>query len=86
MLMSNTAFRHGKQEQEFSPLVEFRTEVGYYLTEDFALKLGFNATFIDNIRRASRHVDYTLPNMGFIEGGTEEIFVSGVNIGAEFNR
>ena len=86
ILMSNTAFRHGKQEQDFSPLVELRTELNYHLTTDFALKLGFNATFIDNIRRASRQVDYTLPNMGFIDGGTQEIFVAGVNFGCEFNR
>jgi hypothetical protein len=84
--LGNYAFRHGKQEQEFSPLVEFRTEVSYYLAQDFALKLGFNATFVDNIRRASSHIDYTLPAMGFVEGGTEEIFVSGINFGAEFNR
>jgi hypothetical protein len=86
VLLPNTAFRHGKQEQDFSPLVEFRTEVNYHLTQDFALKLGFNATFIDNVRRASRQIDYTLPNMGFVNGGTQEIFVGGVNFGCEFNR
>lgn len=86
MLMSNTAIRHGKQEQDFSPLVEFRTEVNYHLTQDFALKLGFNATFMDNIRRASPSVAYVLPNMGFRDAGTQEFFTAGVNFGAEFNR
>ena len=86
ILLGNSAFRHGKQEQEFSPLVEFRTEVNYHLTQDFALKLGFNATFIDNLRRASRQIDYTLPNMGFVDRGTQEILVGGVNFGCEFNR
>jgi hypothetical protein len=86
ILLGNSAFRHGKQEQEFSPLVEFRTEVSYNLTQQFAVKLGFYATFIDNLRRASRHIDYTLPNMGFVDRGTQEILMGGVNFGCEFNR
>lgn len=85
-LLGNSAFTNGKQKQDFSPVVEFRAELDYYITQQFALTLGFNATFIDNIRRASRQVDYTLPNMGFVDGGTQEILIGGVNFGCEFNR
>jgi hypothetical protein len=84
--LHNSAFRHGKQEHDFSPLVEFRTGLNYHVTQAFALTLGFNATFIDNVRRASPSVAYVLPNMGFRDSGTQEIFTAGVNFGVEFNR
>ncbi|MBN1852240.1 MAG: hypothetical protein JW829_05925, partial [Pirellulales bacterium] len=79
-------FRHTKQDQEFSPIVEFRAEVNYHLSKAFALKLGFNATFIDNIRRASRQTAYVLPSMGFIDGGTQDFLASGVYGGFEVNH
>lgn len=76
-----TYSHHGKRTDDFSPLVEFRGQASYQLTSAIAVKLGYNATFIDNIRRASEQVKYELPSMGFIDGGTQEIFVSGVNLG-----
>ena len=74
---------HGKSEQDFSPLVEMRLQASYQITRALAAKLGYTATFIDNIRRASQQVKYELPNMGFRDGGTQEIFVNGVNFGFE---
>ena len=76
-----TYSHHGKRTDDFSPLIEFRGEASYQFTSSIAARLGYNATFIDNIRRASEQVKYELPSMGFIDGGTQEIFVSGVNFG-----
>ena len=61
-------------------------EASYNLTRSVALQLGYTATFIDNLRRAAPAVNYTLPNMGFVDAGTQEIFVSGVNLGVQWNR
>ena len=76
-----TYAHHGKRTDDFSPLLEFRGQATYQFTSAIAVKLGYNATFIDNIRRASEQVKYELPRMGFIDGGTQEIFISGVNMG-----
>jgi len=78
-----TVSKHGKQENDFSPVVELRAQASYQLSSAIALKLGYTATFVDNIRRAAQQVKYQLPNMGFRNGGTQEIFISGVNFGFE---
>ncbi len=86
LFLQPTVSTHGKQENDFSPLVEIRAQASYQVTSAIALKLGYTATFIDNIRRASQQVRYRLPGngnsfMGFRDGGTQEIFINGVNFG-----
>ncbi|WP_145061158.1 BBP7 family outer membrane beta-barrel protein [Adhaeretor mobilis] len=79
-----TYANHGKQEEDFSPVVEIRANASYQVTGAIALRLGYTGTFVDNIRRASQHVRYRLPDMGFREGaGTQDIFINGVNVGVE---
>ena len=60
-----------------------RAQGSYQLTSAIALKLGYTATFIDNITRGSQVVVYRLPEMGLRRGGNQEIFVSGVDVGIE---
>jgi hypothetical protein len=76
---------HGKQEEFFSPTVELRAQAAYQVTQAFALKLGYTAVFIDNISRSASNVRYELPRIGFRndQAGDQEIFINGVNIGAE---
>ena len=75
---------HGKQKDDFSPLVELRVQGSYQITRALAAKLGYTATFIDNISRASQQVRYRLPEMGFRpDNRTQEIFINGVNFGFE---
>ncbi len=82
LYMGPTYSKHGKQENDFSPLVELRVQGSYQITRALAARLGYTATFVDNIRRAAQHVKYELPNMGFRENaGTQEIFINGVNFG-----
>lgn len=77
-----TVSNHGRQEEDYSPLIEFRAQSNYQLTSSIALRLGYNATFIDNIYRAASHVDYTLPRIGLrSDAGTQEVFINGVNFG-----
>ena len=80
------AFKHGRQEQNFSPMAEMRLEASYQLTQAISFKLGWTGTYIGNVRRASTSVNYTLPNMGFVDNGTQDIFINGANIGFEINR
>ncbi len=74
---------HGRQDNDFSPVAEMRVQLSYQLTNALALKLGYNALLVDNIRRAAQQIDYTLPNVGLLDGGTSEIFINGVNFGFE---
>ena len=83
LYFSPTYSTHGKRDDDFSPVVEMRVQASYQLTGSIAAKLGYNALFIDNIRRAANQVDYTLPNMGFIDGGTQDIFINGATFGFE---
>lgn len=78
-----TAFSYGRRENNFSPVAEFRAEGSYQLTSAIALKLGYTATFIDNITRSSQVVRWYLPDMGLLSGGEQDIFINGVNFGVE---
>ena len=44
-----TTFSYGRRDDEFSPVVEFRADCSYQLTNAIALRLGYTATFVDNI-------------------------------------
>jgi hypothetical protein len=84
LYMGPTVANHGKQEEEFSPVVELRAQASYQITRALAARLGYTATFVDNIRRASAQVKYELPNMGFRdEEITQDIFINGVNFGCD---
>ncbi|MCA9232553.1 MAG: BBP7 family outer membrane beta-barrel protein [Planctomycetales bacterium] len=76
-----TTFANGRREDDFSPLVEMRVESSYQITSSIALRLGYTAMFIDNISRASQLVQYRLPDWGIGEGGQQDIFLNGVNVG-----
>lgn len=84
LYLQPTYSTYGKQVNDFSPLVELRLQASYQITSALAARLGYTATFVDNIARASQQVRYRLPEMGFrTDGGTQEIFISGVNFGFE---
>ncbi len=76
-----TSFSYGRQANDFSPLVEFRADASYQLTRSIAVNLGYTAIFVDNITRASQVVQYSLPNMGILQAGQQDIFINGVNAG-----
>ncbi len=77
-----TAFAHGRQENNFSPVVELRADLSYQVTGAIAARLGYTGTFVDNITRASQMVRWALPDMGIREGsGNQEIYINGANFG-----
>lgn len=75
----------GRQDETFSPLAEFRAELKYQVTRSLAVKAGYNATFVDNITRASQVVVYRLPNFGVRPGGAQDVFINGATLGVELN-
>jgi hypothetical protein len=81
----STVSDHGKQENFFSPTVELRAQASYRLTSALSLKLGYTAIFVDNISRSANQIRYELPRFGFRDdqAGKQEIFINGVNMGAE---
>ena len=77
-----TAFSYGRQENDFSPVVELRADLSYQMTSSIAARLGYTGTFVDNITRASQMVRWALPDLGLLEGsGKQDIFINGVNFG-----
>jgi len=76
-----TTFSYSRQANDFSPLVELRAETSYQISRAIALNLGYTAIFVDNITRASQVVEYSLPNMGILPAGQQELFINGVNFG-----
>lgn len=91
LFMRAKSFAYGKNDDDFSPVGELRLDLKYRVTDNISFNLGWTGTFVDNIKRASTHVDYVLYDaegrvMGFRDGDTEEIFANGVNIGFEVTQ
>jgi hypothetical protein len=79
-----TAFSHGLQERDFTPVAELRLQAAYQLTTSLALKAGYTGSFVGNIRRAAPSVLYRLPDMGFVDTGGEDLLINGFDFGVEF--
>jgi hypothetical protein len=79
-----TAFSHGVQDRDFSPVAELRLQAAYQLTTSLAIKTGYTGYFAGNIRRAAPSVLYRLPDMGFVDTGGEDLLINGFDLGIEF--
>lgn len=82
-ILQPNGWSYGKRENDFSPLVELRADLSYQVTGALALKLGYTAMYTDNISRAASVTRWSLPDMGFLEGGQQDVFINGVNGGVE---
>lgn len=85
LYLKSHSFKYGRRENDFSPIAEMRMEIAYHFTKSVALKGGWTGMYVGNIYRASTHVRYQIPNMGFLLGNTENVIINGVNGGIEFN-
>lgn len=83
---STTSFRHNTRQIDFSPVAELRVETSYQITKSFAATVGYTAVYAGNITRASKSIEYRLPDMGLVQDGRDDLFTNGVNFGVEFNR
>ncbi len=79
-----TAFSHGLQEVQFAPVGELRVAATYHVTSAFALNCGYTGSVVGGIHRAAPSVHYSLPDMGFLDAGTQALIVNGVDFGVEF--
>ena len=75
------AVSYGMRKNDFAPLGELRAEMSYRVTRSVAFRLGYTATIIDNITRASQTVRWYLPDLGIRDDGQQEIFINGANFG-----
>jgi hypothetical protein len=79
-----TAFTHGLRENQFAPVGELRIATSYHVTSAFAVNLGYTGSVLAGIRRAATSVHYNLPDMGFLDAGTQEFLINGFDLGVEF--
>jgi hypothetical protein len=69
-----TAFSHGLQEREFSPIAEMRLRARYHVTTKFSMTAGYTGMFVGNIRRAAPSVRYALPALSDTTTPARKIF------------
>jgi hypothetical protein len=84
LYMRANALSHGLQEQEFAPVGELRVAASYHVTSGFALNIGYTGSAISGIKRAASSVRYALPEMGYVDNGTQTMLTNGVDFGIEF--
>ena len=81
------SFRSQVNLVEFSPGMEMRFNLKYQVFRSVYLQLGYTAMYAENIARASKMVQYTLPGMGINSDNNKEgLFMNGVNFGVVINR
>lgn len=76
-------FKHGKQTDDFSPLAELRFQLRYQVTTAISANVGYSATYVGAIHRSASSVRYRLPDMGFKQGTSENLFMNGLNFGVD---
>jgi hypothetical protein len=82
-----TSFDGKLDTVQFAPVGEVRFESSVKITDAISLKVGYSALAMTGIGRASRRIDYTLPNMGIINGAkNDHLVANGVTFGFEINR
>jgi hypothetical protein len=79
-----TAFSHQVRETEFSPVGELRVATTYHVTSAFSLHLGYTGSVVGGVKRAATSVHYSLPEMGYVDAGTQELIINGIDFGLEF--
>jgi Putative beta barrel porin-7 (BBP7) len=84
LYMRPTALNSGLQEQGFAPVGELRVAASYHIWNGFALNVGYTGSAIGGIKRAASSVRYALPDMGYVDNGTQTLLTNGVDFGVEF--
>jgi hypothetical protein len=65
-------------------VAEMRLQARYHIFQSAALRVGYTGMFIGNIKRAAPSVRYRLPDMGYLNAGTQDLLVNGFDLGVEF--
>jgi hypothetical protein len=85
LYLNAKSFKYARQDNDFSPVAELRWDAAYRVTKSVAIDVGLTAGYVGNIYRASTHVHYRLPDMGFLVGNPEHMLYYGGNMGVQFN-
>ncbi len=83
LILQPTTFNYGRQDNAFSPVVEFRADATYKFTKALSAKLGYTAIFTDNITRAASVTRFRLPDGGFLASSQQHLFMNGADFGFE---
>jgi hypothetical protein len=86
-------FNNSQNQEEFSPVGEFRADVAYLLTRKVRTRFGYAGYWIDNLARAPSLVNYsipvaglTTPVMGFNNNPSQDSYIQGIYWGIEVNH
>jgi hypothetical protein len=82
-----TRFDDKQTDEEFAPVGELRFETQFHIASNLSLRMGYNGMVIGGTSRASRRINYDLPQLSILDGRKNEAFiVNGFNFGFELNR
>lgn len=82
-----TGFTDHVFDDQFAPIIEARTNLKYTITRNFAVRVGWDMTWIKGVVRPANIVNYTMPSFGIDPSRNNEIvWMTGVNVGIEINR
>lgn len=81
LFLNPTSSANGRRDDAFSPLAEIRAEASYMITNALSFRLGYTGMFVNNIRRASSQISWNAPDFGIRDGGLQDIYINGANLG-----
>ncbi len=81
-----TYSRNNDSEQNFTFITDFSAEARYQIRPGLSAGVSYYAFFLSAVRHAEDQIDYTLPNMGFINGGTDDLIMQTALASIEYRR
>ena len=84
--LASSAFSSFREEEKFSPIIEWRVGAAYELTKWSAFRIGYTGMYIDGLSRAANATDYTLPSFGLALDGSDELNFNAFTFGFELYR
>jgi hypothetical protein len=80
-------FQSSNNSVTFSPMGEIRANLKYQVFRSVYVQLGYTAMYMDGVARASRVINYTLPEFGIREDQNRDgMFTNGFDMGLIINR
>lgn len=86
VLLASTNANNSLDANDIAPLAELRLRASYDVTSSAALFLGYNLLYLGALRTPVDSILWSLPSMGMLDRGGDDLSVSTLSIGIEWTH
>jgi hypothetical protein len=86
VLLTSTNANNSLDANDIAPLAELRLRASYDVTSSAALFLGYNLLYLGALRTPADSILWSLPSMGMLDRGGDDLSVSTLSMGIEWTH